>query len=692
MPGTPSGEAAKAQLRRQDAKQLTQQKPLMSTIPSNLARFPNAMAFQIMLSSLNRTQRGLLNTQVQLATGQRVNRASDDALAAGTISVLDDVIEQRDQRLRNLSHSDAVLNTLDAALADASEIMIEVKGIASSQVGIGSDAQTRENEASVIDAMLNEMFRIANRQSQNLFFFGGDATAREPVSELLGGFRYQGTGTGLFTDLGQTRPLPITMSGDTAFGSLSARVNGNADLDAIMIGNTRLVDLNGARSSGIGLGSINVNVGGTDITVDLSTAHTVQDVIDTLNTQIQVEDAGAIVRIDAATNNRFEVVPSALVTITISDLVAPATAADLGLTGVYAGPVGGTGSDVDPKLTEMTPVTSLTGVTTPLGTIRIANGNQTRDLDLSAATTVRDIMNAVEGLNLGVRVQIAKTGDRLDFINELSGGKMSIGEVSGSPLTATQLGVRSLDTWTRLEDFNNGRGIQILSGSVDPVTGLPDPQADLDIRVQLKDGTTFDVDFTAAETVQDVIDAIVASAAAGGVAVPLDFDVGLAADGNGISFTDATPPAGGTFSITALNGSFAGSDLGILGQSTGAIMIGSDRATVAVDSVFSHLIDLRDSLLTNNELGITLAGEALDGDINRLAEARAHVGVLSRRVTATTVREEDLRIQDMSLRSQYQDLDFTEAAIRFSQLQQQLQAGLLTTSQVTSMSLLDFLS
>ncbi|MEE9533769.1 MAG: flagellin, partial [Acidimicrobiia bacterium] len=153
-----------------------------------------------------------------------------------------------------------------------------------------------------------------------------------------------------------------------------------------------------------------------------------------------------------------------------------------------------------------------------------------------------------------------------------------------------------------------------------------------------------------------------------------------------------TPPAGGTFSITALNGSFAGSDLGILGQSTGAIMIGSDRATVAVNSVFSHLIDLRDSLRANNELGITLAGGALDGDINRLAEARAHMGVLSRRVTATTVREEDLRIQDMSLRSQYQDLDFTEAAIRFSQLQQQLQAGLLTTSQVTSLSLLDFLS
>ena len=46
----------------------------------------------------------------------------------------------------------------------------------------------------------------------------------------------------------------------------------------------------------------------------------------------------------------------------------------------------------------------------------------------------------------------------------------------------------------------------------------------------------------------------------------------------------------------------------------------------------------------------------------------------------------------MALRSQVQDLDYTEASIRFTMLQQQLQAGLITASQVTSMSLLDFLS
>ncbi|MHC4220558.1 MAG: flagellin, partial [Planctomycetota bacterium] len=480
-------------------------------------------------------------------------------------------------------------------------------------------------------------------------------------------------------------PLRITLSGEEAFGALSARVEGNFDLDATMVSTTRLADLNGARGLGITLGEISVDVSGTDVTVDLSNAHTVDDVATTLEAAIQTVSPTASISIDPATENRFEVVPGLGFVVTISDLVGSTTAADLGLDGVY-GAAGGPGADIDPKLTEQTLVTSLTGVAAPLGTIRIANAGQTRDLDLSGATNVQDIINAVEALNLGVRVEIADGGDRLNFINELSGGEMSIGEVGGG-VTATQLGVRTLAAWTRLEDFNGGLGVQIRSGSVDPVTGLPDPAADLDFRITVSDGSTIDVDLAGAQTVQDILDAVNNAATVAGTAVTAS----LATDGNGIRIVDGTVGVG-DLSVEALNGSFAGNDLGIVGSTTGAILISEDRATVAVESVFSHLMSLRDALLSNDERGITLAADKFEADVSRLAEARANVGVRSRRVSDAVDREEDLRIQDMSLRSQVQDLDYTEASLRFTTLQQQLQAGLLTAQQVTSLSLLDFLS
>ena len=164
----------------------------MSSIPSNLARVPNTLVAQIVRSSLTRTQQDILRLQVQLATGKAVNRASDNPVAASSISVLDDLIERRDQRLRNLSHSDSVLGNVDAALGDASEMLLEAKGIGSSQIGVGSDAETRRNQAQVIDAMINQLVGIANRQFQDLYLFGGDETANPPIVELLGLLQYQG--------------------------------------------------------------------------------------------------------------------------------------------------------------------------------------------------------------------------------------------------------------------------------------------------------------------------------------------------------------------------------------------------------------------------------------------------------------------------------------------------------------------
>jgi len=650
----------------------------MTTIPTNLARVPNLLTSQVMYGSISRASVDLLNLQTKMASGKDINRPSDDAIGTSAVTVLDDIIERRDQRLRNLSHAEAVLNNVDAALGDLSGMLLEAKGIAASQIGVGSDEETRANQAKIIDAMISELISLANRQYQEIYFFGGEATSRIPIVGLLNGLQYQGEGDGLVTDLGLSRDLPITVSGEDAFGALSSRVQGFADLDPIMTADTRLADIAGTRGLGVSLGAINVDVNGTDLTVDLTDAHTVQDVIDTLEAAIRTVDAGATVRIDPASGNRFEIIPT-LGPVTISDQASDATAADLGLNTTF--PVGGgTGADVDPKLTEHTLLSSIPGVT--FGTIRLSNAGHTRDLDLSGLTTVRDVMNAVAGLDMGIRVEIAETEDRLNFINELSGGSMSIGEVAGGT-TATELGVRSLAAQTKLDDFNDGQGVRIRSGSVDPLTGLPDPALDLDIEITTRDGTVFSVDFAGAETVQDVLDAI--NAASGGAVT-----ASLASDGNGIELTDNTAGAG-EFTVARLNGSYAGEDLGILGSTTGATLVGEDRATVAVDSVFAHLIALRDALIANDERGITLAGEKLESDISRVAETRAEVGVRTRRVTDAAIREEDLQIQDQGLKSEIQDLDFVDASMRFALLQQQLQAALTTATAMTSISLLDFL-
>jgi len=661
----------------------------MSSIPSNLVRVPNGLASRVMLGSITRSQADLLRLQVQLSSQSRINKPSDDPIGTSALSVVEDLLERRDQTLRNLSHAEAVLNNTDAALGEVGNIVIEAKGIASSQIGVGSDAQTRENQAQVIDAMLSELLHIANRKYQQIHLFGGEMTGHEPFVSSGSGIRYEGSGDGFRTDLGLSRGVPITVSGADAFGAVSSRVEGTVDLDPQMVAGTLLTDLRGARGLGISLGSVAVDVDGTDLTVDLSEAHTVGDVADLLTEAIQTVDPTASVSIDSASGNRFAVDVGASTTITIADLAVPSTAADLGIAQAFtAGSE--TGTDLDPILRDKTALADLAGITLPLGSIRLQNLGQTRDVDLSGAVTIQDVRNLIEGADIGIRVELAETGDSINFINGLSGGAMSIGEVGGGT-TATDLGIRSLTGSTRLEDFNDGRGVSIRSGSVDPITGLPDPTEDLDFTVELKDGGSFDVDLAGAETVGDVLDLINAAAAAAGYVVGTDFEAGLAAEGNGIALTDATNGGVGTTSVTMLNASFAAEDLGIKGSTTGATLTGEDRATVAVDSLFAHLMALRDALRGNDERGITFAAERLEDDLSRATQVRAEVGVRTRRVVDAVEREEELRIQDMGLKSQIKDLDFTDAAIRFSLLQQQLQAGLTSASRAVQLSLLDFL-
>jgi flagellar hook-associated protein 3 FlgL len=662
----------------------------MTSIPSNLARVPTLLVNQSLLSSMTHTSRGLIEVQSQLASGKLVNRPSDNAVATSAISILDDILEKREQRVRNLSHGSSVLGNVDTALADATELMHEARAIALGQIGVGSDGATRENQAEVIDSILQQMISVANRKYQDVHLFAGNATAREPLTERLGGLRYQGRGDGLHTDLGLNSAVNVTMSATSAFGAMSSRVQGDLDLQPRMASSTLVTDLGGAAGDGVELGAIVVNVNGTELVVDLTDASTVGDVVATLQDAIQTIDPAATVGIDAASGSAFEVIPGGGSVINIADLGIESTASDLGLVTTISGPAGGIGNDINPLLTPLTEVSNLAGVVGPLGTIRITNAGQSRELDLSSAVTIQDLMNMVEALDIGVRVEVDQVGGKLNFVNELSGGDMSVSEVGGGD-TATRLGVRSLAATTLLADFNDGAGVQWITDAVDPVTGLPDPARNVDFRISLKNGVNIDVNLTVEQTVKDLLDTINAAAATAGVAFGVEFEARLAQDGNGIELVDNSSGVNAQTTVTRMNGSNAAQDLGILGSTSGAILTGEDRATVAVDSVFTHLMTLRNALRANDDRGISLASQRMEADLDRLTQARARAGVSVQRIENARSREEDLRIQDMSLKSQVQDLDFTEAALRLATLQRQLQAGLATAAQVTSLSLLDFL-
>ena len=166
----------------------------MSSISSVFGRVPNLLASQMVLGSITRSNNELLALQVKLASGRDLVRASDDPVGASSVAVLDDVLERRDQRLRNLSEASSILNTMDSALGDVGDLLLEAKSVGLSQIGVGSDAETRRNQALVIDSILQSMQAIGNRDHRGVHYFGGSAVGEPPFAGLLAGIQYQGMG------------------------------------------------------------------------------------------------------------------------------------------------------------------------------------------------------------------------------------------------------------------------------------------------------------------------------------------------------------------------------------------------------------------------------------------------------------------------------------------------------------------
>jgi len=685
----------------------------MTSFPANIARVPNLLASRLSLGSITRTNLDLLRLNTQLATGRAVNKPSDDAVKAATISVLDQRLERGEQVSRNLDHADSALGTLDQALGEANDLINQASSIASTQLNIGTSAGERTDQAVVINSLIRELFQLANTEGIAGYSFGGSKPGEAPVEQFRNGYRYVGQGSGLLTDIGLASSVPITLGGNNAIGSTSTRVVGTETLIPDLTADTRLADLLGARGLGVTPGELEFSFdGGPRTTINLSNADTVGDVADMIEGALHdYEAANGTTILDtggvsfSGQNLTVDVAGgSPAPTLEFFDIGTSTTARDLGLASdspFAFDELNPDGLGVEPELSPLTRVDSV--FATPLDSIKINNMGGSRIVDLSTAETFQDIANLIESAGLGLRVEIDHNNRRLVVVNEAAGGAddaMSIEEVTGGIRTATTLGIRTLNQDTRIEDFNDGRGVQIVTGSSDPITGLPDPAGDVDFTITLGDGSTIGVNLRDEDivTVGTVIARIRSEADAQlpvqGVD-PADFTVSLSDGSNGFELSQSSAlGAGGAITITRENGSFAGDQLGLMDgtyDASSATLTGEDSAKVRVDNLFTALIDLRNALEGDDDFGISLAAEKLNGFVGQVAQSRALVGGYARRVENATQFEEDRSVWDQTVKSQLQDLDYVEATSRFSLLQTQLEAGLRTATASNTLSLLDFL-
>jgi flagellar hook-associated protein 3 FlgL len=639
----------------------------MAILPLQLARVSNLLRANLSTEAISKTQHELLNVQNELTTGQRLNLPSDDPGDSAIVQQLQKLLETRKSYADNLKHAQSQLGEVDSTLGDLTDLLNQAQQVASANVGSDVTPDARASAAAVIKAIQSQVLSLGNKQFEGIFLFAGDRSTDAPFVDDVGGVKFVGDSNVLQNVYDENTKLPFMVDGAQVFGALSTRVQGSVDLTPILGTATRLMDLNGAGNTGVHLGSIQLSDGVTSKFVDLSTADTIGDVINSINAAA----VGGITASLAPDGNSLLLNATAPDNITVNEVGGGTTAADLGI--LQTTPLGaGTsvdGANVGPKVTNLTKLVDLkNGAGIDTTGLIVTNGQATATIDLSTAVTVEDMLNAVNGSKTGVLAKINDAGNGIDIVNPTQGVQMTIGENGGT--TATDLGIRSLSPTTLLSELNNGKGVSTVAGP--------------ELQITRQDGTTFQVDITGATTMQDVINAINTADAGGGVTAS------FAATGNGIVLTDTTGGAG-TLAAISINFSSAAKDLGLDQPAVGSILTGKDTNGIEVPGVFGNLQKLTTALQSNDQAGITAAAGGLKDDYDRIVRVRGETGARVQELDARQNRLEDENLSTDKLLSSLKDTDFTDAISRFQTLQTALQASMQTTAKILNLSLMDFL-
>jgi flagellin-like hook-associated protein FlgL len=643
----------------------------MAILPISTARVSNLLRTSLAQSQIARTQGDLVRTQNELSTGRRLNVASDDPGDAAVVQQLQKTLEQRQTYLTNLGRAQSGLSEVDSTMGDLGDLLNQAKTIASANVGSDVTADARLGAAAVVEKIYDQAVSLANREFEGVYLFGGDRSTEEPFVSEAGGVKFVGSSTVLKNRYDENTDLPFMVDGAALFGALSTRVEGVTDLTPSIGAATRLSDLRGASGDGVRPGLIKIGNGSATATVDLSQADSTGDVVDAIN----AAGLGTVTASIAPDGVSLKLSGGATEDITVDEVGGGTTAADLGILQTTGGGAGVAldGADVKARVTNLTPLASLNGgagIDLASG-IQITNGQTNATINFTGATTVQDLLNKINNSGTHVRAEINAAGTGINILNPVQGVEMRLGENGGT--TAADLGIRSYGPTTSLADLNDGKGVRTVAGA--------------DMTITASNGTSFNVDLSAAQTdVQGVIGAINAAATAAGVNVVADF----VTTGNGIRLADNTG-GGGAFTIGAANYSYAAADLGFSTGAVGNVITASDVAPVRAQGLLADLGKLRDSLQGNDQSGITAAAEGLTSDFDRVSRMRGETGARVQEMEARQARIEDQNVATQGLLSSLSDTDFTKTIAEFQTLQTALQATMQTSAKVLNLSLMDFI-
>ena len=164
------------------------------------------------VDNIQKSSGQLQDIQMQMATGRRLNKTSDDPIGAARSQDIVTTISSQKQLLQNIVDNVAWLQRTEQEISHINELMGKIRTLALSQAGSDSNEESRQMVAREFSAARKSLFDTGNAREGKLYLFSGikslsPALKRngifQPAKVLTEGAVQNGTGD--FLDVSQFR-------------------------------------------------------------------------------------------------------------------------------------------------------------------------------------------------------------------------------------------------------------------------------------------------------------------------------------------------------------------------------------------------------------------------------------------------------------------------------------------------------
>ena len=157
-------------------------------------RIATANTYDNALEQLYKRQSDLSQQQEKIGTGQRVNRPSDDPVAAAQAERVMTRLARIDVDQRALESQRAALATAESALGEATTLVQGSRDLVISALNAGYSPRDRATIANQIASLRDQLFALSNRTDSNgISLFGGLGSSGAPFADTPPGVSFQAT-------------------------------------------------------------------------------------------------------------------------------------------------------------------------------------------------------------------------------------------------------------------------------------------------------------------------------------------------------------------------------------------------------------------------------------------------------------------------------------------------------------------